>query len=221
MSAMLEELIGTAKGLVQDGLVRGAGGNVSAREGDVMWISPSGFSFADAKPEDYPGVSIKKGEVVRGENRPSSEVLMHLAIYRNRPEVNAIIHTHPPITIALTAAGHDLRSMYPDYHVFLGKNVPHLPYVTATTPEMAMEVEKVASVPDCYGVVLRNHGVITVGTSIKEAYFRSLAVEEQATIQHAALQVGEPTFLTEEECDKLDGLGSEAYRRELLARMKG
>jgi len=64
MSAILEELVGTARALVGDGLVRGAGGNVSAREGDVMWISPSGFSFTDAPPEAYPGVSIEKTRMV-------------------------------------------------------------------------------------------------------------------------------------------------------------
>ena len=221
MNEVLEELVNTAGALVRDGLVRGAGGNVSARQGDIMWLSPSGFSLGDAGPQHYPGVSIAQGEVVRGNRRPSSEVLMHLAIYRCRPEVNAIVHTHPPITVGLTAAGHDLRPVYPDYYVYLGKNVPHLPYVTVTTPEMAGEVEKVARAADCYGIILRNHGAITVGTSIKEAYFRTLAIEEQATIQHAALQIGEPNFLSAEECAKLDELASEAYRRELLARMKG
>lgn len=221
MSGILDELVQTAAALVNDGLVRGAGGNVSAREGDLMWISPSGFSFTDATPEDYPGVSIEKGEIVRGERRPSSEVLMHLAIYRGRPDVNAVIHTHPPITIALTAAGHDLKPMFADYYVYLGKNVPHIDYVTVTTPELAAEVGKVSSAKDCHGIVLRNHGAITLGTSVKEAYFRTLAIEEQAVIQHAAIQVGAPVFLSAEECAKLDRLGSEEYRRQLLARMKG
>lgn len=221
MSAVLDELVRTARALIADGLVRGAGGNVSAREGDTMWMSPSGFSLHDASSGDYPGVSIERGEIVCGSNRPSSEVLMHLAVYRRRPEVEAVIHTHPPITIALTAAGHDLRPLFADYYVYLGGNVPHLPYVTVTTPELAAEVEREVAASDCHGMVLRNHGAITVGTSIKEAYFRTLAIEEQATVQHAALQVGKPAFLSAEECSRLDALGSEAYRRELLARMKG
>ncbi len=221
MSQVLDELIRTAQALVTNGLVRGAGGNVSAREDDTMWISPSGFSFLDATADDYPGVSIQSGEIVRGQRRPSSEVLMHLAVYRRRPEVTAVIHTHPPITIALTAAGHDLRPMYPDYYVYLGPHVPHLDYITVTTPELAAAVEQVVQAPGVRGIVLRNHGTLTVGASIKEAYFRALAMEEQAVIQHAALQVGVPRLLTRAECAHLDMLGSEAYRRELLARMKG
>ncbi len=221
MSKVLEEIVRTARALVANGLVRGAGGNVSAREGDCMWISPSGYSFLDAGPEDYPGVSIGSGQIVHGDKRPSSEVLMHLAVYRRRPEVAAVIHTHPPITLALTAAGHDLRPMYADYYVYLGARVPHLPYITVTTPELAAAVEEAVGDTRCVGIVLRSHGAITVGTSIKEAYFRTLAIEEQAVIQHAALQVGQPRYLTPEELSRLDILGSEAYRRELLARTRG
>ena len=220
MSGVVDELVHTAQALIGDGLVRGAGGNVSAREEDTMWISPSGFSLGEAGVKDYVGVSISSGELTSGSHRPSSEVLMHLAIYRSRDEQNAIIHTHPPIAIALTAAGHDLRPMFADYYVYLGRNVPHLPYVTVTTPELAAAVKGVVVEPDCYGIVLRNHGAITLGKSMKEAYFRTLAIEEQAIIQHAALQVGDPEFLGEEELSKLDELGSESYRRELLARMK-
>lgn len=220
MSEVLKALIATARRLPADGLVRGAGGNVSAREGDIMWISPSGMSFEDAGEEDYPGVSISTGDIIRGTRRPSSEVLMHLAIYRRRPEVAAVIHTHPPMTQALTAAGHVLKAMFADYHVYVSRNVPHLPYVTVTTPELASRVEEVVQARDCFAIVLCNHGLITVGVSVKEAYFRTLAVEEQAFIQHAALQVGRPTFLSDDELQKLDQLGSEAYRRDLLKRMK-
>jgi len=220
MSEVLNALVATARRLPQEGLVRGAGGNVSARENDTVWISPSGMSFEDAAADDYPGVSISSGEIVCGTRRPSSEVLMHLAIYRRRPDVQAVVHTHPPMTQALTAAGHDVRPMFADYYVYLGKNVPHLPYITVTTLDLAARVEEVVKSPDCFGIVLRNHGLITVGTSIKEAYYRTLAVEEQATIQHAALLVGAPRFLSDDELAKLDQLSSEAYRRELLKRMR-
>lgn len=220
MSALLDELIAAASELVRSGLVTGAGGNVSVRERDRMWISPSGFALDGAAAGDYPAVSIESGEILAGDRRPSSEVLMHLAIYRARPEVVAVVHTHPRLTIALTSSGHDLRAMYPDYHVYLGANVPHVPYVTVTTPALADVVGRHFRAPDCRGMVLRNHGAITVGTSVKEALFRTLAIEEQATIQWHALQVGTPTFLTAEQLAELDGLASEDYRRRLLAGMR-
>jgi L-fuculose-phosphate aldolase len=220
MSAILEELVEAGRQLVRDNLVTGAGGNISCRDDSGMWISPSGFSFMDAHESDYPCVDIASGEIVKGTRRPSSEVLMHLWIYRVRPDVTAIIHTHPRMTIALTAAGHTLKPMYADYYVYLGSKVPHLPYVTVTTPELAKAVEAEFTDPKVVGCVLRNHGAITVGRSIKEAVFRTAAVEEQAFIQWHAVAVGTPTFLSDDELKKLDELGSEVYRRALLAKMK-
>ena len=125
------------------------------------------------------------------------------------------------MTIALTSAGHDLKAMYADYHVYLGWDVPHIDYVTVTTPQLADAVDEPFRADDCYGMVLRNHGAITVGSSIKEAMFRTAAIEEQAFIQWHALQVGTPSYLSDEEKRKLDELGSEDYRRMLLAKMKG
>ncbi len=220
MSAILENLVRTAVELSESGLVTGAGGNISARDEGKMWISPSGFSLGEASLEDYPSVAIDSGELVSGDNRPSSEVLMHLGVYRVRPNVEAIIHSHPRTTIALTASGHDLRAMFADYHVYLGSDVPHVDYITVTTPELAEAVSSTFSENHIVGMVLRNHGCITVGASIKEALYRNLAIEEQAQIQWQAMQVGTPTFLSAEECAKLDELGSEEYRRKLLAEMK-
>jgi L-fuculose-phosphate aldolase len=221
MSQLLTELVQTGRDLVACNLVAGAGGNISVRDGDGMWISPSGFSFEDAREEDYPCVSVETGDIIQGDKRPSSEVLMHLYTYRVRPEINAIVHTHPKMTIALTSAGHDLKPMYADYYVYLGANVPHVDYVTVTTPELADVVEAEMTDPTTRGMILRNHGAITLGTSLKEAVFRTHAVEEQAFIQWHALQVGTPTYLSQEELSKLDQLGSEDYRRKLLAGMKG
>ena len=220
MSDILSELVASARELALSGLVTGAGGNVSARQGDVMWISPSGYSLEDALEADYPSVSIQTGVVLSGEHRPSSEVLMHLAIYRVRPNVRAVFHAHPQMTIALTSAGHDLRPIFADYYVYLGGNVPHVPYVTVTTPELAQVVGMHFARRDCQGMVLRNHGTITVGSSVKQAAFRTHAVEEQAGIQWHALQIGEPTYLSEAECKSLDELDSEEYRRQLLAAMR-
>jgi L-fuculose-phosphate aldolase len=220
MTQHLEELIAAARELVSAGLVTGAGGNVSAREGDSMWISPSGFSFADAEAQHYPRISISSGEILEGAQRPSSEVLMHLQVYRVRPDVRAIVHAHPKMTVALTSAGHDLRPMFADYYVYLGANVPHVPYTTVTTPELAAVVQGAFEAPDCQGMVLRNHGTICVGESVKEALFRTLAMEEQAFIQYHALTVGTPQYLSEAQCAELDALDSEDYRRRLLAEMK-
>ncbi len=220
MSDVLNQLIEAARQLSATGLVTGAGGNVSVRDGAGMWISPSGFAFADAVADDYPLVDVDSGEILQGDRRPSSEVFMHFYIYRQRPDVQAVIHTHPRMTISLSSAGHDLRPMFADYYVYLGQDVPHLDYVTVTTPELARAVEAHFVRPSVKGMVLRNHGAITIGASIKEAVYRTESIEEQATIQWQAQLVGDPVFLSDEECRKLDQLGSEDYRRQLLASMK-
>jgi len=108
--------------------------------------------------------------------------------------------------------------MFADSVIYLGCQVPHLDYITVTTPELAAAVE--ARVSDTNCLVLRNHGAITLGENLKQAFWRACTVEESARIQFLATLVGHPRFLDEEEAKRLESLGSEKYRRELMARMK-
>jgi L-fuculose-phosphate aldolase len=213
-----EELSLYGKRVLQERLATGAGGNLSARCDDTMLISPSGLSLEDVVPEQFVEVRISSGDIVGGILRPSSEVLMHLGCYRRRPDVRAVVHTHPQFTIALTSSGHDLRPMFADSIIYLGQNVPHLNYITVTTPELAIAVEEVIDDANC--VILRNHGAITMGENLKQAFWRACTVEESARIQLLATLCGNPRFLGAEEASRLESLGSEQYRRELIARMK-
>ncbi len=207
-----------AQRIFSKGLVTGAGGNISAREGDCMLISPSGFSLEDVEPEQYVDVRITSGEIAPGALRPSSEVLMHLACYRRRPDIRAVVHTHPQYTIALVSSGHDLRPIFADSIVYLGRQVPHIDYITVTTPELAAAVEAQIGNSNC--VILRNHGAITLGENLKQAFWRACTVEECARIQLLAVLAGRPCFLDAEEAGRLESLASEKYRQQLIARMK-
>lgn len=219
LNPLREELVRFGKRILEERLATGAGGNISAREGDVMLISPSGFSLADLTPDQFVAISVQRGDIVQPNGlRPSSEVLMHLACYRRRPRIHAVVHTHPQFTIALTSAGHTLRPMFADCIIYLGTNVPHLDYVTVTTPELAKAVEENIGEADC--MILRNHGAITLGENLKQAFWRACTVEENARIQLFATMVGQPVFLDDSEGKRLESLGSEQYRRELLARMR-
>ena len=93
------ELVEYSALILKQGLATGAGGNISARHEGAMLISPSGFSLEDVAPEQYVAVDIATGEIAPNSLRPSSEVLMHLACYRKRPEIRALIHTHPQHTM--------------------------------------------------------------------------------------------------------------------------
>lgn len=205
--------------LLASGLATGAGGNISARYGDTMLISPSGMSLADTTPEQYVAVEVSTGTISDSNGlRPSSEVLMHLACYRKRPDVRAVVHIHPQYTIALCSSGHDLKPMFADAVIYLGQQIPHLDYVTVTTPALAAAVDERLIGTNC--IILRNHGAITLGENLKQAFWRACTVEEAARIQFFATLVGTPRFLTKYEADELEALGSEQYRRELIARMQ-
>ena len=216
--AIREELVAYGNRLMSDGLVAGPGGNISAREGDLIYLSPSGFAFDELQPQDYVGLDIETGEVVEGEHRPTSEFLMHLFCYRKRPEIGAVVHTHPRYAVALSSSGHDLKAIFADFHIYTKSNIPHIDYVTVTTPEMARAVE--AAVDEAVAVVLRNHGAVTLGHHLKEAYYRMASLEEGAQIQWMAILAGTPRYLTQDELTDLDQLKSEQYRRRLLEEAK-
>jgi L-fuculose-phosphate aldolase len=213
------EVASYGRQMLSSGLATGAGGNISARYEDTMLISPSGLSLADLEPEQYVAIDISTGALSDPNClRPSSEVLMHLACYRKRPDVHAVIHTHPQYTIALVSSGHDLRPMFADAVIYLGQNIPHIDYITVTTPELAAAVEQRLDGANC--IILRNHGAITLGENLKQAFWRACTVEEAARIQLFATLAGTPRFLTQREATELEALGSEQYRRELIARMR-
>jgi L-fuculose-phosphate aldolase len=218
ISTLRTELAYFSKRILEQKLATGAGGNISARHENLMLISPSGYSLDEIAPEDYVEVNIDTGKVSSDALRPSSEVLMHLACYRRRPDIRAINHIHPPFTIALTSSGHDLKPMFADCIVYLGRQIPHLDYITVTTPELARAVEGV--IADCDCIILRNHGAITVGKTLKQAFWRACTVEEAASIQILGTLVGQPKFLDDAEAKRLESLASEKYRRQLIERMK-
>ncbi|MHB1630552.1 MAG: class II aldolase/adducin family protein [Bacilli bacterium] len=203
--------------LCQHGLVAGPGGNISAREGGSMYISPSGYALDDITQEGWVEVDVQSGSVVSG-MRPSSEVLMHLQLYRNRPDVNAIVHTHPVYCIGVISAGRDIPVMFADHAAILG-DLPCLDYVLPTTVELANRVSQ--AIGSAAGVLLRNHGAITVGATLKEAYFRTEILEDAAKVFVIASLMGAPRVLSSAECAEVQTLESEEYRVSLLQRMKG
>lgn len=208
------KLVEYGKRLMAERLVTGPGGNISAKEGNIIYLSPSGLAFDEMGPEDYVGMDLTTGEVVEGEGRTTSEFLVHMACYRKRSDIGAVVHTHPPYTVALSSSGHHIKAMFPDFHIYTHSKTPHIDYITVNTQELADAVEKV--VGDASVIVLRNHGAVAIGSHLKEAYYRMASLEEGAQVQWLSLQVGKPRFLTKQELDALDELATEEYRRKLL-----
>jgi L-fuculose-phosphate aldolase len=200
--------------LAEKGLVAGPGGNTSARVGDVVYMKASGAALEDATEEDYIGVSLKTGDVVDGSKKPSCEILMHLGIYLARQDVNAVVHTHAPLSIGVASTGKTIPPMFPDFVGLLGREIALVPYIIPAGSEMANAV--VAAIRGHVAVLMANHGVVTVGWNVREAYFRTLVVEDAAKTYLAALTAGTPHLFTEKEVYDVDHLGAEDYRRALL-----
>ncbi|MGO4347755.1 class II aldolase/adducin family protein [Paenibacillus sp. MCAF9] len=211
------ELCKYARKTVTNKLVVGPGGNISAKFEGKMYLSPSGFALDEVEPHQWVEVDIETGEITDIGLRPSSEVLMHLYAYRANPHIGAIVHTHPPYCIAFTLVEQELPIMFPDQAALVGKTV-YVPYVLPTTDKLADAY--VAKVNEASSVLLGNHGLVTSGRNLREAYYRTEVVEESTKIYLIAKAIREPKVLTTEEFEEIASLESEAYRIELLQKMK-
>jgi L-fuculose-phosphate aldolase len=202
--------------IVHRGLAVGPGGNTSVRDGHLMWISPSGYALDDIAESSWVPVTIATGESPAESPRPSSEVSMHLAIYRERQDVDAIVHTHPPHTIGIVASGYDdIPFLFPDHVAIVGK-LPCIEYVPPCTRELAEAVIDAMRAPAVNGLLMRNHGLITIGKTVKEAYYRTEVVEDAARVYWIARSVGTPRVLSALEAEEILGMEAERYRQRLL-----
>jgi len=199
-------------------LACGPGGNTSARlpGSRVMYVKPSGLSFADLKPDDFVAVNIDTLEKVGGRLKPTSEVALHAACYVSRKDVNAVFHAHPAACIALSAVGQSLDvPMYPDHVVYVGRP-SFIPYMTPTTRDLAEKVRRSVEKGNC--VLMRNHGIVCVGSTVREAFYRAELLEESAKIIIYSKLLGKARVLSVKEVRAIEGLRSEAYRRGILRR---
>jgi len=208
-----KELVIYGKKVVSSGLVTGAGGNISARCGSVIYLSASGLALDEMQEEDYIGVDIDSAEVVDGNKKPTSELSLHLACYRVREDVQAIIHTHSPWAGGVISSGKTIKPMFPEFVCDIDR-VAHIDYVVPTTQKLADAVAEVAVENSV--ILMSNHGVLAFGRNLREAYYRNLIVEDAAKSLVAAYVVGKPRFLTEEEIKEIRNLDSTRHRRHVL-----
>lgn len=208
------ELVEIGRLIEQKDLVVGPGGNTSMRVGDVIYVKASGKSFEEAGESDYVGVDLQTGKLVDGTLKPTSEIAMHRGCYLVRPDIGAVVHTHPPFAVGIASAGKTIPPISPDFVALLGREVPLVDYVVPTGQEIADAVVPVIRNHDA--ILLVNHGVVTVGKTLREAYYRNLFVESAAKTMVAASAVGKLRRLSEGEVAQIDGLATEKYRRALL-----
>ena len=205
LQAARTQLVSYSARLLADGLAVGSAGNMSVRAGDIVAITPSGISYDDLRPEDVCLVALD-GTEVAGPETPSSETPMHLAIYAATGAA-AVVHTHSPEVVALSAARSELPAIH--YAITgLGGPVRVAPYVRFGSAGLAAAA--VAALDGRRAVILRNHGAVTYGRDLAQAYDRALLLEWLARTYRLALSYGEPAILSAAE---LDEVTAESRRR--------
>ena len=191
LQAARAQLVSYSARLLDDGLAVGSAGNISVRSGDLVAITPSGISYAEMRPQDICLVTMD-GTQDGGQETPSSETPMHLAIYA-ATSAAAVVHTHSPEVIALSAARPELPAIH--YAITgLGGPVRVAPYVRFGSAGLAAAA--VEALAGRSAVILRNHGAVCYGRDLTQAYDRALLLEWLARTYRLALCYGEPSTLS-------------------------
>ena len=197
-----EEIVAVSQALDDAGLVPNKSGNVSRRSSGGFLITPAGVPYRELTPGQIVA-SNPGGEPEQGGARPSSEWRMHAAIYAQRPDVSAIVHTHSPHATALACAGRGI----PPFHYMIalaGGDICCMPYATFGTPELADNA--VRGLAGRRATLLANHGVMAVGASLREAHSVAVEVENLAGQYLALLAAGlQPLLLSDGELQKVIG----------------
>jgi len=176
-------------------------GNISVRlDASTILTTPTCLSKGMMTPDDLV-ITDMQGTLVRGERAPSTELAMHLLIYRLRPDVFAICHAHPPIATGYAAAGVALDKPILSEAVFSLGCVPLAPYGTPGTTELCDSIEPLLRNYDA--ILLANHGVVTYGPDLLTAFFRMETVEHVALVSLVTQMLGRQSVLSATDIDKL------------------
>lgn len=187
--------------LFRGGLIAGSEGNISVRldDGTVM-ITPAGLCKGNLGADDAVLVD-EAGRCQPGRNRPSSELPMHLFIYRRRPDVRACVHSHAPHATSFAVAGEGLADDLLSEMTMMTGPVPLAAFATPGTEAVAESLEPFIESHDAF--LLSNHGLLTIGRSLDEAVSRHETVEHCARIIHLAKQLGRVKPIGQSELEQL------------------
>jgi L-fuculose-phosphate aldolase len=195
--SLADEIVAVCRRLYERGLIAGQDGNVSVRlrTGNIL-VTPSGLSKVDVTPVALVELTAEGKQVTSGPSA-SSEVGMHLRIYRERPDVRAVVHAHPPVATAFGVAGRDfMDAVLPEVIFHLGR-VPLVPFALPGTPALGDAMAPYLADHDAF--LLASHGATTVGPTLRLAHQRMESLEHAARILQAASQIGPVTPLRAED----------------------
>jgi len=188
--------------LPKNRLTTWTGGNVSGRdpESGLVVIKPSGIRYEELRPEHHVVVNLQ-GDVIEGALKPSSDTASHLYIYRHRPDVNGVVHTHSPYATAFAALGRPIPVYLTAIGDEFGGPIPCAGFALIGGETIGQQV--VEHIGSSSAVLLKQHGVFTVGPTAEAAVKAAVMVEDVARTVWLALQLGQPEEIPPEDVAKL------------------
>lgn len=202
---MKKEELDLRKGIIEAcrsmnalGINQGTSGNISARHGDAMLITPTGVPYDQLKPADIAAMTLT-GEYGdwAGPLQPSSEWRFHLDIMRSRPEVGSVVHTHSTYATTLAICGKEIPAIHYMVAASGGPTIRVAPYSTYGTPDLSAQALDALKDRTC--CLLRNHGVIATGANVKKALWLAVEVETLARQYYLSLAIGGAQILSDGE----------------------
>ncbi len=223
-SSYINAIIDVCHRLYNKGFVSANDGNVSIRlqsiesgpDSCTFLTTRTGINKGLVTPDDIIEVD-NDGRVVSGIHSPSTELAMHLYIYSKRQDVNAIVHAHPPYATGFATARQPLTGcLYPEVIVGLGA-IPLAEYGTPSTIEVIKSIKPFVNRADA--ILLANHGVVTYGKDLLDAYFKMEKVEHAAHITFVARMLGGEKLLSKEDVEKLKAISIQSYGKDLTKKI--
>jgi L-ribulose-5-phosphate 4-epimerase len=198
LEKLKEELVHLHLELPRHNLVAWTSGNVSARDPEtgLVVIKPSGIRYEDLTPESMVVVDLD-GKLVEGQYKPSSDTFAHAYVYRHRPDVNGVVHTHSTFATAWAAAGRPIPPVLTAICDEFGGPIPVGAYAKIGGDEIGQEI--IRSIGSSPAILMKNHGVFTVGKTPEAAVKAAVMVEDVARTVFYAMQLGQPDEIPAEE----------------------
>ena len=185
-----EELLEMSKRCYREALFAGTSGNLSYfdRATGEMYITPGSVPYETMREDELVRMTLD-GQVLEGDRKPSSERRMHAEIYRQKPEVSAVIHTHSPYATSFAVNNRKLPVILIEMVPFLGGDIDVADFAIPGTVEVGTEAVK--KLKDRYACLMANHGVLAVGSNLEQAHIRAVYAEDAAKIYSLALSNGD------------------------------
>ncbi len=198
--------------LPKNRLVTMHSGTVSGRdpESGLIVIKPSGFRYDKLTPADLVVVDVD-GNLIEGDLRPSSDTATHLYMYKHRPDIHGIVHTHSPFASTFAVLGKPIPPVMSSA-ALLGGEIPIGGYAPVGGEDIGSEI--MAKLGDCKAIIMQNHGVYTFASTVWQATIYAVEVEDVAKIAHYAMLHGDPIVLTQEQVKEFQEIYGKFYGQE-------